>query len=608
MRRRTFFAAVPLAAAGAAGAAAAQTRPQSTESGARPVTDDAPARAQTNPLLRPDVHAGDRIAGASWATRSAVWGAKGAAATAHPTATLIALDILRKGGSAVDAAIAANAALGFLEPTACGIGGDLFAMLWDPKQNKVVGLNASGRSPRNLSLATVRSRAKNGKIPSFGAVSVSTPGAVSGWAELHRRYGKLPWREVIEPAAALAERGEVVPQTIGYYLERNLGRFTRPDSGVEESRNAVATYAPTGRTAREGEIFKNPDLARTYRAIAAGGPEAFYRGEIAQVIDRYFRRIGGWLSAADLAAHRAEWVEPLRTSYKGQVEAYGLPPNSQGLSTLQLLSIAEQFDLKGMGFLSSASIHHQAEAKRLAFEDRARFFTDPAFYRAPLEWLNSKDYARQRARLVRPDRLIATIDPGQAPSQGDTTYFTTADSDGMMVSLIQSNYRGMGSGLVPDGLGFMFQDRGELFALSDGHPNIYAPGKRPFQTIIPGFATRGGKPWLSFGVMGGDMQPQGQAQIIINMVDYGLDVQAAGDAPRWHHEGSSEPTGAPAEATGVLRLESGVPGPTRDALQRMGWRLGPPDGGFGGYQAILRGAQAYAGASEMRKDGLALAY
>jgi gamma-glutamyltranspeptidase/glutathione hydrolase len=606
MRRRTFLAALPATAA--ATAAAAQ---QPAERG-RPVTDEAPARAQPSasaePARNPEIRSGDRVSGSSWASRSTVWGVSGAAATAHPTATLLAIDILRRGGSAVDAAIAANAALGFLEPTGCGIGGDLFAMLWDPKQAKVVGLNASGRSPRGLSLATVRARARNGAIPSFGAVSVSVPGCVDGWAQMHARYGRLPWRDVLEPAAALAEQGVPVPQTIAHYLERNFARFASAGVPIEELANARATYAPSGRTAGEGQVFRNPDLARTYRTIAAGGAGAFYRGEIAEVVERYFRRIGGWMTRADLAAHRSDWVEPLRTAYRGEVEAYGLPPNTQGLSTLQLLSIAEQFDLKRMGFLSAASLHHQAEAKRVAFEDRARYFADPAFGRIPLEWLNSKAYARQRARLIRPDRINTALRPGQAPSRGDTTYFTVADRDGLMVSLIQSNYRGMGSGLVPDRLGFMFQDRGELFALTDGHPNIYQPGKRPFQTIIPGFATRGGKPWLSFGVMGGDMQPQGQAQIIINMVDYGLDLQSAGDAPRWRHEGGPEPTGVPAEGTGLLRLESGVPEETRRGLSRLGWKLGEPDGGFGGYQAILRGPEAYAAASEVRKDGLALAY
>jgi len=334
-------------------------------------------------------------------------------------------------------------------------------------------------------------------------------------------------------------------------------------------------------------------------------------------MDRYFRRIGGWMTRADLAAHRTEWVEPIRTDYRG-IDVYGLGPNTQGLSTNQILNICERFDLKGMGFQSAASIHHQAEAKRLAFEDRARWFADDRFSRTPVEWLNSKAYAAERAALIRPDRVMDRVFPGDAPTQGDTTYFSVADKDGMMVSWIQSNYRGMGSGLVPDDgdgktLGFMFQDRGELFALTDGHPNVYAPGKRPFHTIIPGFACKGGEPWMAFGVMGGGMQPQGQAQIIINMVDYGLDPQEAGDSPRWQHEGSSEPTGQPSEGMGVLHLETGVPAASKAQLEAMGWVLGGPNGGFGGYQNVVRqangrGPWTYGAATEMRKDGIALAY
>lgn len=586
MNRRTFFAALP-AGALMAGAAAAQ------------------------PTVYPGVNAGDRISGAHFATRSPVWGAEGAVATAHPLATLMGLDVLRRGGSAVDAAIAVNAALGFLEPVANGIGGDAFCMLWDPAQGRVVGLNGSGRSPRGLSLETVRARARGGHMPSFGAVTVSVPGAVDAWWSAHQRYGKLPWREVLEPVAALCERGAPVPQTIAWYWERNLTRFT-PENGVEEAENALRVYAPGGRAPREGEVFRNPDLARTYRMIAEGGRDAFYDGPVAEHVEAYFRRIGGWMTRADLAAHRSEWVDPIMSTYRG-VEVYGLGPNTQGLTTNQILNIAEQFDLRAMGFQSAASLHHQVEAKRLAFEDRARWFSDPAFAEIPVEWLNSKAYAAERARLIRPDRPMARAFPGEAPHQGDTTYFSVADADGMMVSWIQSNYRGMGSGLVPDGpdgstLGFMFQDRGELFALTDGHPNLYAPGKRPFHTIIPGFACRDGAPWMAFGVMGGAMQPQGQAQILINMLDYGLNVQEAGDAPRWSHDGSAEPTGHPQRGVGVLHLETGVPEAAKAELAAMGWVLGPPDGSFGGYQSVLRQDGVYAAASEMRKDGLALAY
>jgi gamma-glutamyltranspeptidase/glutathione hydrolase len=587
MRRRTFLAALP---------AAAMAAPALADS-----------RSENPNRNRPDVGAGDRIDGATFASRSTAWGRSGAAATAHPLATLAAIDMLRAGGSAVDAAIAANAVLGFAEPIACGIGGDCFVMLWDPRQKKVVGLNGSGRSPRALSLDTVRSRAKNGMIPSHGAISVSVPGAVDAWWTLHQRYGKLPWARLFGPAIEHAQQGLPVTQNVAYYLERSQKNFTRPGSGIEEVENFKTVWTRDGRTPREGEIFRNTGLASTYQQIAQGGGRAFYEGEIAQVIERYFKRIGGWMTRADLAAHRSEWVEPRATGYRG-VDVWALPPNSQGLATLQLLNILETFDVKAMGFQSAAAIHHAVEAKRLAYEDRARHYADPAFYKAPVDWLISKDYAAQRARLIRPDRILDPIHPGQAPSRGDTTYFTTADADGMMVSIIQSNYRGMGSGLAPDGLGFMFQDRGELFALTDGHPNLYAPGKRPFQTIIPGFATRNGAPWLSFGVMGGDMQPQGQAQIISNMVDFGLGLQEAGDSPRWHHEGGMEPTGEQLGVQGLLRLETGVPQATQRQLAAIGWKLGESDGGFGGYQAIERWPGRYGAATEMRKDGVALAY
>jgi gamma-glutamyltranspeptidase/glutathione hydrolase len=591
MQRRTFLATLPLAAATAATTASGQ-----------------PGGPTTNPNLeRLDVHAGDRIAGASFASRSEAWGLHGAAATAHPLASLVAIDILRAGGSAVDAAIAANAALGFLEPVSCGVGGDCFAMVWDPAQRKLEGLNGSGRSPRSLSLATQRTRAVGGFIPSHGALSVSTPGAVDAWWTLHQRHGRLKWADLFAPAIAMAQEGVPVAQTIAFYLAASFRFFTKPGRGIEEIDNFKKVWAPEGHTPAEGEVFANPALARTYGLIAQGGRDAFYAGEIAEIIDAYFRRIGGWLSKADLAGHHSEWVEPRSTSYRG-VDVWALPPNSQGLSTLQILNILETFDLRAMGFQSTASLHTQVEAKRLAFEDRARYFADPKFARMPIDWLISMDYARERARLIRPDTILTPVHAGEAPSHGDTTYFCVADANGMMVSIIQSNYRGMGSGLSPDGLGFMFQDRGELFSLTEGSPNLYAPGKRPFQTIIPGFATRSGEPWLTFGVMGGDMQPQGQAQIIVNLLDYGLDLQAAGDSPRWHHEGSSEPTGAPQAGVGVLHLESGVPEKTQRGLAALGWQLGPSDGGFGGYQAIQRWPSRYAAASEMRKDGVALAY
>ena len=615
MRRRTFIATLPAAAA-----APLLARPALAEAGqssARaPVPNGLPGQWRPGEarFLRPDVHGGDRPVGASFASRTAAYGCSGAAGTAHPLATQAGIDILKRGGSAVDAAIAINACLGFLEPTSSGIGGDCFAMLWDPNQRKVVSLAGSGASPRALSLATARSRALNGALPPLGAVSVSVPGAVDAWWTLHRRYGKLKWAELFAPAIALAEDGAPVPDVIAYYIRANLKAFQRPGAGVEETANVMRTYAPSGSSPDAGGVFRNPDLARTYRLIAAGGRDAFYAGQIARTIDAYFKRIGGWLSAADLAAHHSEWLTPYASDYRGTT-VHALGANTQGIATLQMLNILEHFDLGGAGFQSPMSIHLQTEAKRLAFEDRAKFYADPHFSRVPVEWLISKEYAAQRAKLIRPDRILAPVYPGEAPSRGDTTYFTAADKDGMMVSMIQSNFRGMGSGLVADGLGFMFQDRGQLFSLQDGHANIYAPGKRPFQTIIPGFATRGGQPWMSFGVMSGDMQPQGQTQIVVNRIDYGLDIQSAGDAPRWHHEGSSQSMGEDARglpATGLLRLESGVPDATKAALAAIGWTIGAPDGGFGRYEGIERRTdgdrRVYAAASEMRADGCALAY
>ena len=605
MRRRTFLIGAPVAAAGLTLA----------RSGAAQNAATAPPLSPALPATQffAGVEAGDRPVGASFATRSEVFGRHGAAASSHPLGTLAGIEILKKGGSAVDAAIAINAALGFLEPTANGIGGDLYAMLWDPRASKVVGIAGSGPSPRALSLETVRSRAKDGVLPAYGAVTVTVPGTVDAWWRLHQRYGKLRWRELFEPAIAYADGGVPLSPIVAYYMNRAMANYARPNMGIEEIANAQATYA-SGDRARAGEIFRNPDLARTYRMIAQGGRDAFYEGEIARRIEAYFRRIGGWMTRADLAAHQSNWSEPATARYRG-VDVHAIGENTQGLATLQMLNILENFDMREAGFQTARSIHLGAEAKRLAYEDRARYYGDPNFSRVPVEWLISKEYAAERARLIRPDRINPSVRPGEAPSQGDTTYFSVADRDGMMVSLIQSNFRGMGSGLVPDGLGFMFQDRGQLFTLQDGHPNVYAPGKRPFQTIIPGFATRDGNPWLSFGVMGGGMQPQGQVQILLNRIDYGLDNQAAGDAPRWQHSGSSESMGEDDKTiggTGILQLETGVPDATALALAEMGWRLAPSDGGFGRYSSVERresgGALVYSAASDVRADGIGLAY
>ncbi|HXS12257.1 MAG TPA: gamma-glutamyltransferase [Acidobacteriaceae bacterium] len=622
MRRRQFLQTLPAAAAGAAILPNLNLDAQSANGAQAEAELPKFQAAGREKFVRPDVHAGDRPAGASFATRSAAMGLNGAAGTAHPLATQTAIEILKRGGSAADAAVAANAVLGFVEPVSSGLGGDCYAFVWDPKTQKLEGMASSGASPKGLSLATVQQRSVvvDGKhvIPPLGAVAVSVPGALGGWWALHERYGKLKWAELFEPAIHACENGSPVPQIIGWYIKRNVAAFLRPGAGVEETQNMLHTYAPGGRAPNEGEVRRNPDLAKTYRMIAEGGRDAFYDGPIADTIEKYFKRIGGWMTRADLAAHKAVWPTPLQSDYRG-VTVYAMGENTQGLATLEMLNIIEQFDMRGYGFQSAEALQVMIEAKRLAYEDRARYYADPRFSKVPVEWLNSKDYAKERAKQIKLDSILTPVYPGQAPGHGDTTYFTTADKDGMMVSIIQSNFRGMGSGLVADGLGFMFQDRGELFSLQPGHPNIYAPGKRPFQTIIPGFAAKNGKPWLSFGVMGGDMQPQGQTQIIVNRVDYGLDAQAAADSPRWHHEGSSQSMGEDPHGLGpkgILRLEAGVPKATRDKLIALGWPMGASDGGFGRYECIEVSESQYDGhndrvytaASEMRCDAVALAY
>ncbi|GMU42084.1 MAG: gamma-glutamyltransferase [Xanthomonadales bacterium PRO6] len=548
--------------------------------------------------------AADRLVDRSFATRSEVHASHGMAATSQPLATQIALDILKAGGSAVDAAIAANAALGLMEPTGNGIGGDLFAIVWDPKTRKLHGYNGSGRSPRALTLAWFQQQGLT-EIPSWGPLPVTVPGAVDGWSALHRRFGRLGMKALLAPTIRYAREGHPVAPIIAHYWERAVPRLRQYPGFVEQ-------FTIAGRAPRSGEIWKNPNLADTLEAIADGGRDAFYEGTIAERIDTYFREHGGFLRKEDLAAHRGEWVQPVSTNYRG-VDVWELPPNGQGIAALQILNLLEGYDLAKYGFGSIEHLHLFIEAKKLAFEDRARFYADPAYMQASVAELISKPYADKRRALIDRDRAAQTVEAGHpALQQGDTIYLTTADRDGMMVSLIQSNFRGMGSGMAPPGLGFIFQDRGEQFVLKAGHPNSYAPGKRPFHTIIPAFITRNGEPWISFGLMGGAMQPQGHAQIVINLVDFGMGLQEAGDAPRIHHDGSTDPAGQalPMNDGGVVNLETGFPYETIRALMRKGHRIEYADGPYGGYQAIRRDPQSgvYTGASESRKDGQAAGY
>ena len=557
---------------------------------------------------------GDRNVGAQFATRSQVIAQHGMAATSIPLVTQVALDVLKQGGNAVDAAIAANAAIGLMEPTGNGIGGDLFAIIWDPKTKKLYGLNAAGASPKGLSyeqmIAELTKRGRD-SIPPFGALPVSVPGTVDGWFMMHEKFGTMDMTDIMAPAITYAREGFPVTQLIAHYMSVAPKRYLAPDSGVEETENYRKTYLPGGQPPVEGQIFRNPDLADTLEKIAKDGRDVFYKGEIAEVIDAYMKRIGGYLRKEDLVAHKGRWIDPVSVNYRGY-DVFELPPQGQGIAALQQLNILEGYDLKSLGHNSADYLHLHVEAKKLAFEDRARFYADPDFYKVPLEKLLSKDYAAERRKLISMDKAIQQVeypDP-DVLQEGDTIYLTVADKDGMMVSLIQSNYRGMGSGLVPDGLGFMLQDRGELFTLKKGHPNVYAPGKRPFHTIIPAFIMKDGKPVMSFGLMGGGMQPQGHAQIVTNIIDFGMNVQEAGDAARYRHDGSSQPTGEVMRDGGLLNVESGIGPRVVEALRARGHNVRSGKGGYGGYQAIWRDeAQGvYKGASEMRKDGQAAGY
>ncbi len=542
----------------------------------------------------------DRITGKPFATRSEVIAQHGMACTSQPLATQVALDVLKAGGNAIDAAIAANAVLGLVEPTGNGIGGDLFAIIWDAKTGQLYGLNASGRSPKSLTLDYLLENGYD-KIPPYGPLPVSVPGCVDGWFELNERFGSMKMEEILQPAITYAREGFPVTELIAYYWDlgaRNLSRFP----------NIAEVYMPGGKAPAKGDIFKNPYLAGTLTKIAEGGRDAFYKGDIARTIDKFMKEQGGFLSYEDLAGHTSEWVEPVSTNYRGY-DVWELPPNGQGIAALQILNILEGYDIAGMGFGSKAYIHHFVEAKKLAFEDRAKYYADPAFNEIPVNALISKDYAAERRKLINPDRVSRNLDAGEL-EHGNTIYMTVADGAGNMISLIQSNYRGLGSGMSPDGLGFILQDRGELFSLEKGHFNVYEPGKRPFHTIIPAFITKDGKPWMSFGVMGGAMQPQGHAQIVVNMIDFGMNLQEAGDAPRIQHGGSSQPTGETMTDGGVVYLESGIPYESIRELAIMGHSIQYDIGGYGGYQAILWDQEkgVYFGASESRKDGQAAGY
>jgi gamma-glutamyltranspeptidase / glutathione hydrolase len=577
----------------------------------------------------------DRITGKNFATRSEVLATHGMVCTSVPAATQVGLDILKSGGSAVDAAIAANATLGLMESVSNGIGGDLFAIVYSAKENKLYGINGSGRSPLGLSYDAMKSelaKLHRETIPPLGMLPISVPGCVDAWAELHKKFGKLKLGDDLAPAIRYAEEGFPVTDLIAYYWAFGPRLY----KGLPGAFLETYTFEGKGRTPAKGDIFKNPGLARTLRLIGEQGRDGFYKGEVADKIDAFMRANGGFLRKTDFEKHSSTWAEPVSANYRGY-DVFELPPNGQGIAALQMLNILEGFDLRAMGRNSPETLHTMIEAKKIVWADRAKFYGDPAFAKIPLPGLLSKGYAAERRKLIDPNHGAKQVEAGNpqngdgAPPRrpagisarrragsnsliddGDTIYLCTADDQGDMVSLIQSNYRGMGSGIVVPGLGFMFQDRGELFSMDPQHANVYAPGKRPFHTIIPGFVMKDGKPWEAFGVMGGDMQPQGHVQVLTNQIDFGLNVQEAGDASRWHHEGDNEPTGEKMENGGYVEVESGIPYESVRELRKKGHDVRFDVGGYGGYQAIKvemhDGRRVYVGASESRKDGMAAGY
>ncbi len=549
-------------------------------------------------------YAQDRPVGRAFATRTEVMARNGIACTSHPLASAAALDVLSKGGTAIDAAIAANAVLGVVEPHVNGIGGDLYAIVYEAKTGKLHGLNASGRSPYSLTIDTFKRRGIE-FIPALGPLPVSVPGCVDGWFEMHQKFGRKPMTDILSYAIGYARDGFAVADEASH-------SWKRVDAAYGKFPNVREVYLPNGKAPARGEVFRNPALANTLEKIAKGGRDAFYKGDIAQTIDRFMKNNGGFLSAKDLADHRSEWIDPVSVNYRGY-DVWELPPNGQGIAALQMLQILKGFDFKKEEFGTPRHVHLFTEAKKLAFEDRAKFYADLDYMKPGLvQRLISEEYANERRALMNPNRAAQTYDAGNPNlKDGDTIYLTVADGEGNMVSLIQSNFRGFGSGMVPDGLGFMLQDRGQLFTLEPGQANSYAPHKRPFHTIIPAFVTKDGQPWMSFGVMGGSFQPLGHVEILMNMIDFGMNAQEAGDAPRMDHQGSSEPTGERMKDGGQITLEDGYPFETIRALMQMGHRVGwAAPGAYGGYQAIRFDPvhKVYFGASESRKDGQAVGF
>jgi gamma-glutamyltranspeptidase/glutathione hydrolase len=537
--------------------------------------------------------------------RSVTHATHGMVATSQPLAAQVGLDILRQGGNAIDAAIATDAAMGLMEPMSCGIGGDLFVIYWDAKSQKLYGLNASGRSPLKSNLKVFADKGLK-EIPISGPLSWSVPGCVDGWEELRKRFGSMTFEKILEPSIHYAENGFPVSEVIAGYWRPAEGRLGRDPEFAKVYLLGNDHHAP-----RAGEVFKNPALAKCYREIAKDGRDAFYKGRIAGSLVAFSEKRGGLFSKEDFDKHTSVWVEPVKTTYRGH-DIWELPPPGQGIAALQMLNILEGYDLKKMGPTSPDYWHLFVEAKKLAYADRAKFYADPEFSKAPVPELISKPYADHRRKLIDLDKSATNLEAGDPKlGKSDTIYLCVVDKERNCVSMIQSNYFGFGSGLAPADLGFAIQNRGNLFALDESHANRLEPGKHPFHTIIPAMATKDGKPEFVFGVMGGDMQPQGHVQVLVNMIDFGMNVQQAGEAPRVEHVGSATPTGRPgAKNGGTINAEEGLSPAIAKELIRRGHHLEWVKRNGGGYQGIwidpVHGVLH--GGTEARKDGAAVGY
>ena len=532
--------------------------------------------------------------------RSEVIAKKGIAATSHPLATQTALDILKRGGNAIDAAIAANALLGLIEPTACGIGGDAFAVIWDAKTQRLYGINGSGKAPSNLSFNYFKKQ-KIRDIPSEGPLSLTVPGCVDTWQKMHEKFGKLSLEEILAPAIAYSDDGFPVSEMVAKNMALQAERLKKY-SGFSK------IYMPNDSLPKKGDLFKNPALANTYRRLAEAGLRNFYDGEIADEMVEYVKTQGGFLSVSDFNAYQSEWVQPLSTSYRGY-ELWQLPPNGQGIAIIEMLNILETNDIKSMGFGSKALIHLLIETKKLVSEDVSEQLGDPAFVNVAISKLISKAFAAERAKLINKEKAGKSVNTAFF-EQGNSVFLTVADAEGNMVGLMQSNYRGMGSGLTPENLGFVLQNSAAAFTLQANHPNVYAAGKRPLLNNTPSFVTKDGSPWLCFGWMDGQLQSQSQLQFLVNVIDFGMNLQEAGDAPMVCHETPVERVSTSTAESGWVNMDSGFNYEIIRGLMKMGHRVKFETGNYGGFQAIMRDpiSGIYFGASESKKNGQAAGY